>query len=58
MKPKYFRKDNIIKDTDGNVVFIGLYVFNDLQYASNNAAKRKSRKLQAAEGPCLRVIKS
>lgn len=47
---KYYRKNHIITDTDGNVVFKGTFTSDKVVYASISAAKRESRKLQALHG--------
>lgn len=49
MKPqtKFIRKKHIIRDVDGNVLFEGRSPHGG---ASINAAKRESRRLQAANG--------
>jgi hypothetical protein len=53
---KFYRKGHIITDADGNVVFTGSFKTKDGEFASINAAKRKSRELQAGLPPgSLRV---
>jgi len=47
---KYYRKGHIIRNGRGNDADI---VFNG---KSINEAKRESRRIQATEGRCLRVI--
>lgn len=52
----YYRKKHIITDVDGKVVFTGTIGSGEAERPSINAAKRKSRELQAASGPgSLRV---
>lgn len=53
---KYYRKNHIITDVDGKVIFEGTIGSGEEQRPSINAAKRESRRLQAASGPgSLRV---
>lgn len=55
METMFYRKGHIITDTDGNVVFEGTFRDGKTEYASINAAKRQSRKLQAQHGKgCVR----
>lgn len=55
MKQEYVRKGHVISDMKGEVVFTGTYGKN---FASTNAAKRKSRELQGDNLGCgiLRVV--
>jgi hypothetical protein len=53
------RKDHIIRklDNPSEVFFEGIFKVGQASYASINAAKRESRRLQAIHGQgCLRVI--
>ena len=53
---KFYRKDHVITDIDGKVIFTGSYKVHAGEFASINAAKRKSRSLQLQHGQgCLRV---
>ena len=48
-KQEFVRKDHVIKDMSGEVVFTGKVRFGTNEYASINAAKRKSRELQGSD---------
>jgi hypothetical protein len=53
---KFYRKNHIITDLDGKIVFEGAFKDGKNEYPSVNAAKRKSRDLQQQHGQgCLRV---
>ena len=49
MKQQFTRKDHVITDMAGEVVFTGKVRFGTSEYASINAAKRKSRELQGSD---------
>jgi hypothetical protein len=52
---KFYRKGHIITDAEDNLVFEGTFKVGKKEYASINAAKRKSRELQKLHGKgCLR----
>jgi hypothetical protein len=54
---KYYRKEHVITDLNGKVIFTGTYKVKAGEFVSINAAKRKSRQLQEQYGQgCLRVI--
>lgn len=57
MKQEFVRKDHIIRDMAGKVVFTGMFTRRSTQHPSINAAKRESRKLQGTMLGCglLRV---
>lgn len=48
MNQQYVRKDHVIKDMKGKVVFTGKVKVGNAERASINAAKRESRKLQGS----------
>lgn len=50
MKQEYIRKDHIITDMSGKVVFTGQFLRGQKPSPSINAAKRESRKLQTGKG--------
>jgi len=56
---KFNRKNHLIIDMNGNVVFTGeaQRTINGAKFPSNNAAKRESVRLQAMHGQgCVRNI--
>lgn len=57
MKQEYVRRDHVITDMKGNIVFTGMVRRSDGTDSSINAAKRESRKLQGDNLGCgiLRV---
>lgn len=57
VEQQFTRKDHVIKDMAGKVVFTGSFGEGRLKRPSINAAKRESRKLQGSRSGCgiLRV---
>lgn len=55
---QYYRKNHVITDVEGKVIFTGQFKDGEHTYPSINAAKRESRKLQAVSGPGSLRVKS
>lgn len=50
---QFFRKDHVIKDANGKVVFTGIVKIGGKEFASINKAKAESRRLQMESDKAL-----